>query len=183
MQLEDYLNDLKILYNDIKDTVILDNLKTKNAKDYVRGLAISKPEALASDKLLKPIMMEIGIENFPEGRIGGGFADFILPSSKELGLPVALELKPLHNSAGDLQPLSKEYDALKQSTRSNQVVRYILGNNENRGVEYVVLTNLQDVYIFDKSCIVKFEPVKKETFIEFINGISITKNIYDYLRR
>ncbi|MEM0136045.1 MAG: DNA methyltransferase, partial [Thermoplasmatales archaeon] len=186
MQLEDYLNDLKIFYNDIKDTVILDNLKTKNAKDYVRGLAISKPEALASDKLLKPIMMEIGIENFPEGRIGGGFADFILPSSKELGLPVALELKPLHNSAGDLQPLSKEYNALAyqaQSTRSNQIVRYILGNNESRGVEYVVLTNLQDVYIFDKSCIVKFEPAKKETFIEFINGISVTKNIYDYLRR
>jgi len=186
--LNDYLEDLNILYHDIdlEDPSFIVSLRTKEAKDYVKGLRISKPEAIASDKLLKPIMAEIGIDNFPEGRIGGGFVDFILPSSKEMGPPIALELKPLHLSDGTLNPLEREYKNLldhfesSEMNRTNQITRYLMGRE---GVEYVVFTNLKDVMIFDRGCVIKFEPVKKESFREFAEGISSTKNIADYLRR
>ena len=190
--LKDYLDDLEILYTSISpdDEAIESSLTTKDAQEYVKGLGRSKPEALLSDKLLKPIMRDAGITNFPEGRMGGGWVDFILPPSKELGLPVALELKSLHKSDGSLESLESEYANLKDLARdsdphTNQVIRYILGTKEpgNRGVDYVVLTNLKDVFIFDKGCIREFAYVKRETFREFIEGAATNKNIYDYLRR
>jgi hypothetical protein len=188
--LKDYLYDLEILYTSISpdDAGIESSLTTEDAQEYFKGLGRSKPEALLSDKLLKPIMRDAGITNFPEGRMGGGWVDFILPPSKELGLPVALELKPLHKSDGSLESLEREYNDLKdqaRETHTNQVIRYILGTKEpgNRGVDYVVLTNLKDVFIFDKGCIREFAYVKRETFREFIEGAATNKNIYDYLRR
>ncbi len=188
--LKDYLDDLELLYTPFHhgNSNLVSVFKTKDAKEYVMALGRSKPETLLSDKLLKPIMRDAEIENFPEGRMGGGWVDFILPSSKELGLPVALELKPLHKSDGSLESLEVEYNNLKEQagkTHTNQIIRYILGTRDpgNRGVDYVVLTNLKDVFIFDKGCIREFGYVKKETFREFIEGASVTKNIYDYLRR
>jgi hypothetical protein len=188
--LNDYLGDLERLYTSISqvEADVESSLTTEDAQEYVRGLGRSKPEALLSDKLLKPIMREAGITNFPEGRMGGGWVDFILPPSKELGLPVALELKSLHKSDGSLESLEREYNDLKdqaRETHTNQVIRYILGTKEpgNRGVDYVVLTNLKDVFIFDKGCIREFAYVKRETFREFIEGAATNKNIYDYLRR
>ena len=188
--LKDYLDDLELLYASIKPDEFdaESTLVTEDAQEYVKGLGRSKPEALLSDKLLKPIMREAGITNFPEGRMGGGWVDFILPPSRELGLPVALELKPLHKGDGSLESLESEYTNLKgqvKDTHSNQVVRYILGTKEpgNRGVDYVVLTNLKDVFIFDKGCIREFAYVKRVTFREFIEGAATNKNIYDYLRR
>lgn len=187
-QLAKLLDDLETLYKNVKlgNTTLTGDEESKYVMDYLKSLVISKPEAAASEKLLKPIMQEAGIENFPEGRVGGGWVDFILPSSREIGPPVALELKPLHDRSGKLNPLSREFDQLVEDvtkTKTNQVIRYILGGNGGRGVDYVVLTNLQDTYIFDKGCITKFEPAKKETFREFIEAISVTKNISDYLRR
>ncbi|MGC8699319.1 MAG: Eco57I restriction-modification methylase domain-containing protein, partial [Candidatus Acidifodinimicrobium sp.] len=121
-------------------------------------------------------------------RMGGGWVDFILPSSKEFGLPVALELKALHRNDGSLESLENEYRNLREQAErnhTNQVIRYILGARDpgNRGVDYVVLTNLKEVFIFDKGCIREFAYVKKETFREFIEGASTNRNIYDYLRR
>ncbi len=187
-QLAKLLDDLETLYKNVKlgNTTLIGDEESKYVMDYLKSLVLSKPESAASEKLLKPIMQEAGIENFPEGRVGGGWVDFILPSSREIGPPVALELKPLHDRNGKLNPLSREFDQLVEdvtNTRTNQIIRYILGGNGGWGVDYVVLTNLQDTYIFDKGCITKFEPAKKETFREFIEAISVTKNISDYLRR
>ena len=149
--LKDYL---ELLYISIShdEADVESSFTTEDVQEYVKGLGRSKPEALLSDKLLKPIMREAGITNFPEGRMGGGWVDFILPPSKELGLPVALELKSLHKSDGSLESLESEYTNLKgqvKDSHTNQVIRYILGTKEpgNRGVDYVVLTNLKDVFI------------------------------------
>lgn len=187
-QLSKLLDDLETLYKNVQlgSATLTVEEESKYIIDYLKSLVLSKPEAAASEKLLKPIMQEAGIENFPEGRVGGGWVDFILPSSREIGPPVALELKPLHGRDGKLNPLSKEFDLLKEQahdTNTNQVIRYITGGNEGKGVNYIVLTNLQDVYIFDKGCIFEFEPAKRESFREFMEAISVTKNIPDYLRR
>ncbi|MCL4447057.1 MAG: N-6 DNA methylase [Candidatus Thermoplasmatota archaeon] len=187
-QLAKLLDNLETLYKNVKlgNTTLTMQEESSYVMDYLKALVLSKPESAASEKLLKPIMQVAGIENFPEGRVGGGWVDFILPSSREIGPPVALELKPLHGSDGKLNPLSKEFDQLVDqvtNTRTNQIIRYILGGNGNRGVDFVVFTNLKEVYIFDKGCITKFEPARKETFKEFIEAISVTKNISDYLRR
>lgn len=187
-QLAKLLDDLETLYKNVKlgNTTLSMEEESKYVTDYLKSLVLSKPESAASEKLLKPIMQEAGIENFPEGRVGGGWVDFLLPSSREVGPPAAIELKPLHDREGKLNSLSKEFDLLVESlnkTSSNQITKYILGGNGSRGVDYVVFTNLKDAYIFDKGCIAKFEPAKKETFREFIESVSVTKNISDYLRR
>ena len=187
-QLAVLLDDLETMYKNVKlgSTTLSMEEESKYVTDYLKSLILSKPESAASEKLLKPIMQEAGIENFPEGRVGGGWVDFLLPSSREIGPPAALELKPLHDREGKLNSLSKEFDLLVENLntmKSNQITKYILGGNGSRGVDYVVFTNLKDVYIFDKGCIAKFEPAKRETFREFVESVSVTKNISDYLRR
>ncbi|MGC8618843.1 MAG: hypothetical protein ACP5UZ_08980 [Thermoplasmata archaeon] len=68
--LKDYLDDLKLLYSSISlnESNIEKSIKTRDALEYIRGLGRSKPEALLSDKLLKPIMNAAGITYFPEGK-------------------------------------------------------------------------------------------------------------------
>ena len=180
-----YLDDISKLFRDmdLEDPNFLKTFENDDVKEYIRGLKISKPETLLSDKLFKPIIKLTGLTNFPEGRVGEGWVDFTLESSKNMGFPVALELKALHNKAGQFNSLQSAFAAMKNEfdkRRTNQIIKYIVGQ---KGVEYVILTNLQDLFIFDKSCVINFEPVLKESFEEFIEGISRTANISDYLRR
>ena len=103
-QLAALLDDLETLYKNVKlgNTTLSMEEESKYVTDYLRSLILSKPESAASEKLLKPIMQEAKIENFPEGRVGAGWVDFLLPSSREIGPPAALELKPLHDREGKL---------------------------------------------------------------------------------
>ena len=180
-----YLNDISKLYKDVdlEDPNFPKTLENDDAKEYIRGLKISKPETLLSDKLFKPIIKLTGLTNFPEGRVGEGWVDFTLESSRSMGFPVALELKALHNRLGQINSLQSAFAVMKNEfdkRKTNQIIKYIVGQ---RGVEYVILTNLQDVFIFDKGCVINFEPVLEESFEQFTEGISRTANISDYLKR
>ena len=184
-ELAKYIGDLSKLSTNIDpdDKNLYDSLYETDSKEYVRGIKTSKPETILSDKLLKPIIKLAGISNFPEARVGDGWVDFILESSGVMAFPVALELKALHNRSGYVNDLSSVLQGMKNEfsfKNSNQIIKYIVGKN---GVEYVILTNLLDVYIFDKSCVVNFEPIVTEKFSDLIDGISTTSNISDYLRR
>ncbi|MEM0136748.1 MAG: hypothetical protein QXU18_16225 [Thermoplasmatales archaeon] len=178
-ELKKYLDDLaKLSINiDPKDLNLLDSLSETDSKEYVKWIKNSKPETLLSDKLLKPIIKLSGVSNFPEARVGEGWVDFVLESSNVMGFPVALELKALHNSFGIMYDLSDVLQNMKTeftNRKSNQVIKYIVGKN---GVEYVILTNLKDAYIFDKSCVINFNPIVTEKFSDLIMGISATGNI------
>jgi hypothetical protein len=180
-----YLVDISKLYTNInvEDTNFLQSLENEEAKEYVKGIKSAKPETLLSDKLFKPVIKLTGITSLPEARVGEGWVDFILASSNSMGFPVALELKSLHNRSGRVNSLDLVVDGMKnefKKRKSNQIIKYIVGQN---GVEYVILTNLKDVYIYDKSCVINFNPVAIETFSEFVEGIAGTKNISDYLKR
>ncbi len=184
-RIRSYLEDISKLCREIDfdDLYFSNTLENNDSKEYVRGLKISKPESLLSDKLFKPIIRYTGITNFPEGRVGEGWVDFTLESSKTMGFPVAVELKALHDRLGQVISLQSVFAVMKgefERQKSNQVVKYIVGQ---KGVEYVILTNLWDVFIFDKSCVINFEPVVQESFAKLIEGISSTRNISDYLRR
>ncbi len=183
--IQTFLSDISKLCHDIniEDDVFIKGLTNEEAQDYVKGLKISKPETLLSDKLFKPIIKLTGISQFPEARVGEGWVDFILASSNSLGFPVAIELKSLHNQSGNMNSLESVVSFMRneyEKKKSNQIVKYIVSQN---GVEYVVLTNLCEVFIFDKSCVLDFKPVVKESFADFINGITGTSNVSDYLRR
>ncbi|MHB1813011.1 MAG: Eco57I restriction-modification methylase domain-containing protein [Thermoplasmataceae archaeon] len=184
-KLSSYLSDISKLYADIntEEPNFLKYLENEEAIEYVKGLKSTKPETLLSDKLFKPVIKLTGVTSLPEARVGEGWVDFVLASSNSMGFPVALELKSLHNKSGQMNSLDFVIDGMKNEFRkrnSNQIIKYIVGQN---GVEYVILTNLKDVYIYDKSCVIDFDPVAKETFNEFIEGIASTKNISDYLKR
>ena len=184
-RIRSYLEDISKLCREIdfEDINFSNTLENDDAREYVRGLTVSKPETLLSDKLFKPVIKYTGLRNFPEGRVGEGWVDFVLESSKTMGFPVAVELKALHNKFGQVISLQSVLAAMKgefEKQKSNQIVKYIVGQ---KGVEYVILTNLCDVFIFDKSCVINFEPVVKESFAKLIEGISGTRNISDYLKR
>jgi hypothetical protein len=74
--LSNYLDDLELLYTHLRsrNTNLVSAFKTKDAEEYVMGLGRSKPETLLSDKMLKPIMRDAEIKNFPEGRMGDRWA-------------------------------------------------------------------------------------------------------------
>lgn len=184
-RIRSYLEDISKLCREIDfdDLNFSNTLENDDAREYVRGLKVSKPETLLSDKLFKPIIKYTGLTNFPEGRVGEGWVDFTLESSKTMGFPVAVELKALHNRFGQVTSLESVFAAMKgefEKQKSNQIVKYIVGQ---KGVEYVILTNLCDVFIFDKSCVINFEPAVQESFAKLIEGISGTRNISDYLKR
>jgi hypothetical protein len=184
-RIRSYLEDISKLCREIdfEDLNFSSTLENDDAREYVRGLRVSKPEALLSDKLFKPIIKYTELTNFPEGRMGEGWVDFVLESSKNMGFPVAVELKALHNRFGQMISLQSIFAAMKgefEKQKSNQIVKYIVGQ---KGVEYVILTNLCDVFIFDKSCVINFEPVVQESFAKLIEGIFETRNISEYLKR
>ncbi|WP_457550836.1 hypothetical protein [Archaeoglobus sp.] len=62
--------------------------------------------------------------------------------------PVAIELKPLHKTSGKRVKLEDVYDSMKkefEKTGTNQIVKYLKAID---GTDYVVLTNLDEVYLF-----------------------------------
>lgn len=183
---EDFLMDLETLKQDLDSESSRDAIRTlkyETSKEYIMGLRISKPETLLSDKFLKPLMASLELVNFPEGRVNDGWVDFLITGSKNTGLPVALELKALHSPKGNLRSLEEDFNGMKRELASkgrNQIINYLMGPG---GHAYVVLTNMSEVYLFDKSAVVHFEPFLKLPFSEFVESISVSRNIWDVIRR
>ncbi len=161
---------------------LFDRLQNKESKEYIQGLPISKPEAILCDKFFLPIMNDI-VSNFPQARAGsGGWVDYMIPQSGE-SLPIAIEVKSLHTSSGRLNPLSNELREMKvelENSKWNQVVRYLVGAE---AFAYVILTNLDDVYYFNREAVKDFRPFFTEKFPQFIESLRLTGNVWDIANR
>ncbi len=186
--LESYLEDLRMLISEgdlnLDQVDELSKLMiNKESKEYLLGLkAKSKPETLLSDKFFNPILSKI-LSVIPQPKIGSGWADYFIQDPQIAYLPVVIELKPLHKLDGKINKLSKELNDLQreyQNKKSNQIVKYLVGSNAS---DYVVLTNLDDIYYFNRSAITSFEPFLKEKFENFINDLKRSNNVWDVVRR
>ena len=185
--LQEYLHDLKVLSSlDSKLTPsviqeVSERLKTSNARKYIELLPHSKPEVLLSEFLFKPILGIIGVEFSPEVRLDErGWVDYVF--KKGVTNPVAVELKAMHKTSGKRVRMGELYRKLKEefeSTKENQIVKYL----RSGVVDYVVLTNLEEVYYFNREAVIKFEPFHTESFEEFVRDLINIEDLWEVARR
>ena len=185
--LRDYLDDIKLLLSvDAKLSPSLiqevsERLKTSNARKYIELLPHSKPEVLLSEFLFKPILNIIGAEWSPEVRLDErGWVDYVF--KREVTNPVAVELKAMHKTTGKRVRMEELYRKLREEfekTRDNQIVKYL----RSGVVDYVVLTNLEEVYYFNREAVIDFQPFHREGFEEFIRDLISIEDLWEVARR
>ncbi|NJF25850.1 Eco57I restriction-modification methylase domain-containing protein [Thermococcus sp. Bubb.Bath] len=185
--IHDYLHDLKVLTSvDVKLTPMVisevsEKLRTSNAKKYLELLPHSKPEVLLSEFLFKPILDIAGAEWGPEIRLDDrGWVDYVF--KKGATNPVAVELKAMHKVSGKRVRMEEIYRKLREEfelTKENQIVKYL----RSGVVDYVVLTNLEEVYYFNREAVIDFEPFHRESFEEFIADLINIEDLWEVARR
>lgn len=157
------------------------DLKTaSHAKIYLDILALhGKPETALSDYLFKPLMENddyLSLKISPQIKTGSGWVDYLIHHS--VRNPIAIELKPLHKIRVDTieyNPLEEEFQKLVKDEK-NQVKQYL------RNHDYVLLTNMKDIYYFNREAIIDFKPFLKENFLLFIEAIRGTTDVWDAVR-
>jgi TaqI-like C-terminal specificity domain/Eco57I restriction-modification methylase len=159
-------------------------LQTKQAVSYVESFVLeSKPEEKLNTHLFNPCLtnseyLSLIIE--PQVKTFNGWVDYLV---QPLGYdnPVAIELKPLHkvlNGKIRINHLKAEYDSLKKTPPSdNQIIKYL------RDYHYVLLTNMETVYYFNREALLEFKEFHKEPFSVFVSDLHDNPNIWDVVRK
>ncbi len=160
----------------------IDILESDQGKSYIKHISSSKEESLLADKFFRPIVEHLGLGYIPEPVAGDGWVDYLIKGSMG-SPPVAIELKALHNSIGKyvnlesrLRDLIEEYNRKK----TNQIVKYL---RKSDGFDYVILTNMVDVFYFNREAISDFKPFHTEKIEDFVNSLKENQNIWDVTRR
>ena len=185
-----FLDDLKLLYGIERQTrheATEAELKTEEAKNYISLIANkAKPETALSE-MFKEIINNskyLDLKIDPQIKAHTGWVDYLI-TDRASGNPIAIELKPMHVLKGDRivrQRLDHDYDLLKKEFEkdgSNQVTNYL------KDFEYVVLTNMEDVFFFNKEAnFNNFGYFHKESFISFAKEIKDAGGlIWDTVKR
>jgi hypothetical protein len=188
-KLDVFIEDLKLLHS--IENISISDINSLNFKIQAFHLYLNtifnggKPEESLATHLFRPVMHD---EDFcylraePQIRAGRGWVDFLIHGAA--GNPIAFELKPMHKlivGALETCSLEKDFTDLSKETESkgeNQLQTYL------RKHEYTILTNMKDVFYFNKEARFKFEPFHREDFITFIEDLRREEfSIWDMIRR
>ncbi|WP_456398007.1 Eco57I restriction-modification methylase domain-containing protein, partial [Palaeococcus sp. (in: euryarchaeotes)] len=184
---EDYLHDIAVLgsiegkLDSFKIEEIKSRLRTDNAKRYIESIGIAKPEFLLSEFLFRPLLDHLGLEWAPEIRLDKrGWVDYLIKTGTTN--PVAVELKAMHKMSGSdkikLVSLEQIYNQMK-AERDNQIIKYLKAAE----VDYVILTNLREVYYFNREAVYDFKPFHREDFEQFIKELGEIGDLWELVRR
>jgi hypothetical protein len=188
MAVTDYIIDeLEILNANKKLSIdevdeLIKKFEYKELAHYLEALkAGSKPET-ASAYLLKALaddVLEKG--SFAELKLAKGikasFIDFALREEK--ANPVLIELKPAFDKTLDKRgiPTSLHYVELIPEKHKDQVQKYLMSN------DFVILTNLNEAFLFDRDAIIEFKPFYKLKFTELLRLFNESESLWDTIRR
>lgn len=182
------MNDHAAIFETLEQFAALNALALEEAETLSESLAYEpaqqylnmllrrvKPETAASE-LFKAIAKDaLNVATFPEVSVsGGGFVDFALEQAG--GNPVVLELKPLLTFDKASQTLKSE--RLLPGFFQKQIQKYLASPNE-----YVILTNLRDVYVFSREALIHYAPFHQAEFAQFLRDALAFETLWDYLRR
>ncbi len=181
MKKKEILAELKrLIYVDKVDASSLDNMvkfKYDPINEYLLRVALkSKPEAAVSDLLAEVIKDIIEINVMKERNLEGGFVDIVL-ESKDFGNPILLELKPflrLNKKNMMMRP-----DRLHYKSYMTQIQRCL----KEKHVEYMILTNLNDAYIFNREAVLDFRAFAGMKLPELFERFLETGNLWDTISR
>ena len=175
--LDDLLRDIETLRNaddypitDINSIVAI--LRTaKQAVRYIENVSKGdKPETVLTDYLFRPLMEDdnyLDLRLDPQTRAGNGWVDYLIRKYKG-GNPIAIELKPLHKIKGTRLVRNSLKQELKDEHAVIQIKQYL------RDYEYVLFTNMDEIYYFNREAQLDFRPFWEEPFLDFIRDVRAT---------
>ncbi len=188
-QPNDLIADLKNLfqhsYIEAQDLQkIMDNLKTKEVKNYVKSLSIkTKPESALRENFFSinsSFANYLFEEVFPEVDVEEGYIDYLIKAGRE---EIELELKALYVGEFEKRKSGKQFKGLKKTDLSpqahrEQILKYLKG-----GKEYVVLTNLEQWYFYSRShSLSKLCPYfESESLFEVLEDYTPVEDFWQYL--
>ncbi len=161
---------------------IKDELKTETFKNYLEVIWLSKPET-AFESVFDVFLSVVGIKgNIPQASLSDGWVDY------EVNMygsnPVGIEVKPLFvkktTQGIELQRLESILDAYSkefEKRHSNQITKYL------DKYDYVILTNGEHVYYFNREARFDFKPFNEEPFVQFIEELRAVRNPWELARR
>lgn len=134
----------------------------------------AKPED-ATSKLLHSLFNDILKKKeqiFTEVKlISGGFADYRILENKVN--PTQVELKPLFKRINKKLTIHQ----LKFQPHKEQVQKYLTEN------EYLILTNLDTAFLFNRDAIIDYEPFYEIKLIDLLTQFLTIDNLWDTVRR
>lgn len=167
---------------DIPD--VLSELKSDEVKAYIEALKQgSKPESALREAFFAGrslLSKYLGGKSAPEVKIGTGFIDYVLRLDDR---SILIELKSLFESSfetGKVRRLKKlRKKELNYELYKEQVLKYI-----KEGVEYIILSDLENWYFFNKQTTYKdFKYFYKTDFFQLIEEYGIVGDFWDFIRR
>lgn len=145
--------------------------------DYVENISLKGKPETAAGELLRALIKDLIQENCTaEVNFLGDFVDFVITETG-MGNPLCIELKPFFR-------YNKRKDTIYQSNfkyeiHQAQIQKYL----RNKRIEYVILTNLNKAYIFNRAAIVNFEPFFETNLPQIFEDFLLYENLWDCLRR
>ena len=172
-EVDKYLSSEMIPYDDIKNK--LEEINYEPLKDYFNQLLHKVKPETATSELFKSICKDIlKLHTYPEVKVADGFIDFFI--EENIGNPVLIELKPSYHLNKSVQSLRK--NTLVYTEHTVQISKYLKGKND-----FVILTNLKELFIFNREAILDFKPFYEGKFFSFITEYLSVGNVWDYIRR
>jgi len=148
----------------------------KPIQEYLENLKYrSKPENAANELLREIFVNTTGTQVITEVGYGRDFIDYVIHENS--GNPVLIELKPLFRRNPKNTALVKA--PFKFESHQEQIQKYL----RHKNVEYVILTNLHQAYIFSREAIIEFAPFAQTTLAEILEGYLLYDNFWDTVRR
>ncbi|MCX6148470.1 MAG: hypothetical protein NTW25_14650 [Candidatus Kapabacteria bacterium] len=135
-----------------------------------------KPET-ATSILFRHLLTDLKVGKISEEvNLNNSFIDFII---KETGIsnPICIELKPLYRIDKKKNTLSKI--DFTYTNHKEQIQKYLT----NQRVEYVVLTNIDKAFIFNKNAIFDFKPSFETTFAQIFEDYLVYGNLWNTIKR
>lgn len=173
------LSELKALCS--HDRVNISNITYKSSynpiNEYLTFFTVRiKPETNAT-LLLRQLLGDIITEKaLPEVNMEGDFIDFVLKIEGR-GNPVCIELKPFYRLSSDGSEIIKT--DLNYSSHEKQIQKYL----RHKQIEYIILTNIDKAYIFNRNALLEFKPFYETTLHDILADFLIYGNIWESVRR
>lgn len=150
---------------------MIDAYQYEPLQSYLHSLYHHITPETAVHELMKAVTKDLlNIRAFPEATVAAGLVDVVLMQPR--GNPVMAEFKSLFQLNPDDQSL--QLSPLNYEKHIRQIKKYLLEN------EYVILTNLREMYLFNRDSLLTGQPFTRIDFIDFLTGY--TGNIWDDIR-
>lgn len=182
-EVEAVLNDLEqfcSIESISRDEGMQTNFAFEPLNDYFKHISWgAKPEAALSE-LIHYLLNEVyNFNSVPEVNYDNKFVDFLVYERGISANPLLLELKPLFCIS-----TNKSRDRIKKETLAWEQHKIQIQNYlKNKSVEYVVLTNLAQAFLFNRDSVLDFKPIAEFPFTDILRQYLDNENLWDLIRR